>query len=68
MTPHQIASNLRVKELPDTAFSKLDGLERQKRFEFPARWGFDIFEEVGDAKVKEVAKKSGPQNKVKSTA
>lgn len=68
VTPHRIASNLLVKELPQEAFATLNSLERHKRFNFPGmRWGYDIFEEVGDAKVKEAAKQAGPENKIKFT-
>jgi hypothetical protein len=42
-------------------------LERHKRFNFPARWGSDIFEEAGEEKVKVIAKEAGPENKTKFT-
>lgn len=67
VTPSRIASNMKVKELPQSAFTRLNGLERHKRFNFPARWGFDIFEEAGEAEVKEVARRSGSENKTKFT-
>lgn len=67
VTPSRIASNLLVKQLPEKAFSTLNSLERHKRFNFPARWGFDIFEEMGEDKVKQVAKEAGPENKTKFT-
>lgn len=31
------------------------------------RWGFDIFEEEGEAKVKDAARQAGPRNKTKFT-
>lgn len=66
VTPHRIASNLKVKELPPAAFEKLNNLERHKRFNFPGfRWGFDIFDEEGDEKVKQAAKDAAPVNKGK---
>lgn len=34
---------------------ELNGLERHKRFNFPAHWGFDIYDEVGEPKVRKAA-------------
>jgi diketogulonate reductase-like aldo/keto reductase len=65
VTPHRIASNLKVKELPNGAFDKLNALERHKRFNFPARWGYDIFGEKGDEAVKKIAQEAGEENKTK---
>ncbi|KAF2106531.1 NADP-dependent oxidoreductase domain-containing protein [Lophiotrema nucula] len=48
VTSHRIKSNLQVKELPKDSFKELIGLERHKRFNVQARWGFDIFEELGE--------------------
>ncbi|KAI0023058.1 hypothetical protein F4780DRAFT_777181 [Xylariomycetidae sp. FL0641] len=62
VTPSRIASNLQVKELPDEVFQQLNGLEGHKRYNVQARWGFDIFEELGDAAVKKVARDLGPEN------
>ncbi|PSK42892.1 hypothetical protein B9Z65_6846 [Elsinoe australis] len=67
VTPHRIASNLKVKELPSDAFDKLNALERHKRFNFPARWGYDIFGEKGDDAVKKIAQEAGEENKTKFT-
>lgn len=67
VTPSRIASNLKVRQLPPAAFDRLNALERHKRFNFPARWGFDIFGECGEDKVKEIALKSGPENLTKFT-
>jgi diketogulonate reductase-like aldo/keto reductase len=67
VTPSRIASNLKVKELPAEQLKKLNDLERHKRFNFPARWGSDIFEEAGEEKVKAAAKEAGPENKTKFT-
>jgi diketogulonate reductase-like aldo/keto reductase len=67
VTPSRIASNLKVKEIPSEQFKKLNDLERHKRFNFPARWGYDIFEEAGEEKVKTAAKEAGEENKTKFT-
>ncbi|CAI7633755.1 unnamed protein product [Penicillium viridicatum] len=67
VTPSRIAANLQVKSLPDGPYAKLTGLERHKRFNFPANWGYDIFEEVGQEAVRKAAIAAGPANKIKFT-
>ncbi|KAJ5249705.1 hypothetical protein N7489_000115 [Penicillium chrysogenum] len=67
VTPSRIAANLQVKTLPDSAYAKLTDLERHKRFNFPANWGYDIFEEVGQEAVRKAAVEAGPANKIKFT-
>ncbi|KAF1343802.1 NADP(+) coupled glycerol dehydrogenase [Delphinella strobiligena] len=65
VTPSRIASNLKVKRLPDDAYAVLNSLERHKRFNFPARWGYDIFDEVGEEAVKKAALDAAEMNKQK---
>ncbi|TKA82450.1 hypothetical protein B0A49_00049 [Cryomyces minteri] len=65
VTPSRIASNLRVEKLPQDAFDELNALERHKRFNFPMRWGFDIFDEAGDETVEKAAEAAGEENKTK---
>ena len=67
VTPSRIASNLKVKELPAEQLKKLNDLERHKRFNFPIRWGADIFQEAGEEAAKAAAKEAGPENKTKFT-
>ncbi|KAE8325417.1 NADP-dependent oxidoreductase domain-containing protein [Aspergillus sergii] len=67
VTPSRIAANLQVKQLPEDAFARLSSLERHKRFNFPAFWGYDIFEEVGEEAVRKAALEAGPVNKTKFT-
>lgn len=67
VTPSRIASNLKVKELPQSAFDELNALERHKRFNFPTRWGVDIFDEAGEEAVKKAAKETAAENKTKFT-
>lgn len=67
VTEKRIIGNIQVKTLPDDAFTKLNKLERHKRFNFPARWGVDIFDEVGEAEVKQIAQESGKANLAKFT-
>lgn len=67
VTTSRIASNLKVQELPPVAFNALNLLERHKRFNFPAIWGIDIFEEYGDQTVTVLAQQAGPKNKITFT-
>jgi len=67
VTPSRIESNFNLKQLPEGAMQELNALERHKRFNFPGHWGFDIFDEVGETKVKELARLAGESNKKKFT-
>ena len=67
VTASRIASNFQDFIMPEEQFAELNALERHKRFNFPARWGFDIFDEVGEEAVKRAAKDAGEENKVKFT-
>lgn len=67
VTPSRIASNLHVKALPEDVMAQLDGMEKHKRFNFPANWGYDIFDEAGEEAVKKAAREAAPTNKVKFT-
>ena len=62
VTPSRIESNLRVTELSEDAFRRLNGLECHKRYNFPARWGADIFDEAGEEEVERIAQASGAEN------
>jgi L-glyceraldehyde reductase len=35
-----------VSELPQAAFDKINKLDRNHRYNVPARWGFDVFDEL----------------------
>ncbi|EOA91189.1 uncharacterized protein SETTUDRAFT_152336 [Exserohilum turcica Et28A] len=56
ITPNRIKSNVQVKELPKDAFEELNALERHKRFNTQSRWGFDIFDDVREEKIKKLHK------------
>lgn len=62
VTPSRIQSNLQVTELPKDAFERLNGMEKNKRFNWQTRWGYDIFEELGEEAVKKAAQETGPEN------
>jgi len=55
VTKERIISNFRDFELPQDAFEKISSLERHQRYNFPARWGYDVFGEVGEESVKKSA-------------
>ncbi|WPH03944.1 NADP(+) coupled glycerol dehydrogenase [Acrodontium crateriforme] len=63
VTASRIQSNLHVKKLPEEAYEKLNSLSRNKRFNFPSRWGFDIFDEWGEEAVKKAGIEAREQNK-----
>jgi hypothetical protein len=42
-------------------------LERHERFKEQSRWGFDIFEELGQVKVTKIAEDAADENKEKFT-
>ncbi|TVY86277.1 Aldehyde reductase, partial [Lachnellula willkommii] len=65
VTESRIKSNLNEVELPGWAMKELDALERHKRFNFPARWGYDIFDEAGADAVLKAAENAGEENKTK---
>ena len=66
VTEHRIKSNMLIKRLPEDAFEELSGLERHKRFNVQSRWGFDIFEELGE-KVEAIAQDLAQENLTKFT-
>lgn len=65
VTDSRIKSNFEDKVLPASTMKELDSLERHKRFNFPARWGYDIFGEAGDEEVTRIAREAGHENKTK---
>ncbi|EED23702.1 aldehyde reductase I (ARI), putative [Talaromyces stipitatus ATCC 10500] len=67
VTPSRIASNLGVKYLLEEDYARLSGLERHKRFNFPARWGTDIFHEIGEETARKIGDAEGPRNLIKFT-
>jgi diketogulonate reductase-like aldo/keto reductase len=68
VTPARIKSNLELQELAPDVFAKINALERHKRFNHQSRWGYDIFEELGDDEAKRIARESGPENLQKFNA
>ncbi|KAL2003818.1 hypothetical protein VTN02DRAFT_2172 [Thermoascus thermophilus] len=48
VTPSRIESNFQDFIIPDAEFEALNKLDRNQRFNVPARWGIDVFGEIGD--------------------
>lgn len=67
VTEKRIIGNFKVRLLPDSAMERLNKLERAKRFNFPIRWGYDIFDEYGTEEGKRIAQEAGPENLRKFT-
>lgn len=65
VTPTRITSNLRVTTIPEAEMSTLNGLERSKRYNWQSRWGYDIFQELGEQEIARIARESGPENLMK---
>ncbi|VUC24082.1 unnamed protein product [Clonostachys rosea] len=66
VTESRIRSNVQVKKLPRWAFDRLSALERHKRFnDSSRRWGYDIFDEVGQEAAEKSRKEAGAENLVK---
>lgn len=42
----RVADNYAVFELPKEAFEKINSLDRNHRYNVPARWGYDVFDEL----------------------
>lgn len=68
VTPKRIIGNFQDQVLPASAMRRLDALEKHKRFNFPARWGVDIFDERDESELKKIARLSGEENKTKFNA
>lgn len=68
VTEKRIIGNFKDQILPDSAMARLDALEKHKRFNFPARWGVDIFDERNESELKKIARLSGDENKTKFNA
>lgn len=68
VTEKRIIGNFQDQTLPGDAMRRLDALEKHKRFNFPARWGVDIFGERDESELKKIAKLSGEENKTKFNA
>ncbi|OJJ94838.1 hypothetical protein ASPACDRAFT_48286 [Aspergillus aculeatus ATCC 16872] len=65
VTPARIRANIQVQRLGEEVMRRLDALEKGKRFNFPARWGSDIFGEVGEDAVRRAAVEAAEENLVK---
>ncbi|KAL2215490.1 aldo-keto reductase [Thermoascus aurantiacus ATCC 26904] len=67
VTPSRIESNLQDFIIPDEEFEALNKLDRHYRFNFPVRWGVDIFGEVGQEEVERRAEEYAAQERAKES-
>lgn len=65
VTQKRIVGNFQDSLLPEDAIKRLDALTRHKRFNFPARWGVDIFDEHDADELKVIATEAGEENQTK---
>ncbi|KAJ5891676.1 uncharacterized protein N7473_007904 [Penicillium subrubescens] len=49
VTPSRIESNFQDFVIPDAEFEALNKLDRNERYNYPFRWGVDVFGELGAA-------------------
>ncbi|KAL4810996.1 NADP-dependent oxidoreductase domain-containing protein [Aspergillus unguis] len=47
VTPSRILSNFKDFVIPDAEFEALNKLDRNQRYNYPFRWGIDVFGELG---------------------
>lgn len=62
VTASRIKSNFEIKELSDEVFSALNALERHHRYNYPARWGYNVFDELSNEEVEQEAQKMSQSN------
>ncbi|KAI9730860.1 MAG: hypothetical protein M1834_005578 [Cirrosporium novae-zelandiae] len=63
VTESRIQSNFQDFVLSDPDFQKLNSMDQHKRYNFPSRWGYDVFGEAGEEFVKKAAKDFAEQQK-----
>ncbi|KAJ9363461.1 aldo/keto reductase family protein [Paecilomyces variotii] len=66
VTPARIQSNFQDFVIPDEDFEALNKLDRGQRYNFPFRWGKDIFGEIGDAEAERRAEEFAAEQRAKA--
>lgn len=62
VTTSRIRTNLAVRKLPSDIFDALSAKEKHHRCNFPARWGFNVFDELSSDEVARQAKQMAADN------
>ncbi|KAI9375003.1 NADP-dependent oxidoreductase domain-containing protein [Aspergillus egyptiacus] len=57
VTPSRIKSNFQDFIIPDSEFQALNRLDRNQRYNYPFRWGIDVFGELGAEEAERRAEK-----------
>ncbi|KAJ9195663.1 hypothetical protein DTO164E3_6739 [Paecilomyces variotii] len=66
VTPARIQSNFQDFVIPDEDFEALNKLDRGQRYNFPFRWGKDIFGEIGEAEAERRAEEFAAEQRAKA--
>ncbi|KAJ5128756.1 hypothetical protein N7448_002472 [Penicillium atrosanguineum] len=61
VTPSRIESNFQDFVIPDAEFDGLNKLDRNQRYNYPFRWGVDVFNELGPAEAERRAEEHAAQ-------
>ena len=62
VTKHRIESNLKTTVLTTEIFDALNALEKHHRYNYPSRWGSNVFDELEMDEVRRLAQEHGPGN------
>ncbi|OJJ44604.1 hypothetical protein ASPZODRAFT_153520 [Penicilliopsis zonata CBS 506.65] len=63
VTPSRIESNFQDFVIPDAEFEALNNLDRAERYNYPFRWGIDIFGELGADEAERRAEESAAKQR-----
>ncbi|KAF9888769.1 hypothetical protein FE257_008345 [Aspergillus nanangensis] len=63
VTPSRIESNFQDFVIPPAEFEALNKLDRDQRYNYPFRWGIDVFGELGDAEAERRAEENAAQQR-----
>ncbi|KAJ5579896.1 uncharacterized protein N7459_005881 [Penicillium hispanicum] len=66
VTPSRIESNFQDFVIPDADFEALNKLDRNERYNYPFRWGIDVFNELGAAEAERRAEEHAAKQRESS--
>lgn len=64
--PGELLISSVVFELPQSAVAELDAMDKGARYNGYGDWGVDVFHELGEAKVREMALQAAEERKKKA--
>lgn len=62
VTESRIKTNFEAKELPADVFAAITAMERHHRYNFPPRWGVNVFDELDMTEVEGLARQHASDN------